>query len=257
MEKFEIDTSIKNFDVYNALNLIQEDLGEIYKQNDFNPFEQGFKLSEEFVVDRIENGKQKKEVLTPTFLNGTKQTLSAFSASADNALAIISLLDEKISAPSTPASVKEELKKIKALLACRIELINYYKTNFKKKKNDLKMYTNVLAVDWKTADLYEETFKDQFDVQIAVNAFLEFAKTNSKTYKKEMTDQKLIQRAKEIIKNNQLAQSKEQQKQSVTAKTVNSTIKEQSELKTEIKSQPSKEQQKPSLTKNKNSEMSR
>lgn len=210
MEKFETDTNIKSFDIYNALNLIQEDLGEIYKEKDFNPLGEEYKLTEEFVLERFENGKQKKEVLTPIFLNGEKETLEAFANSANNAQEIIAGIDAQIASPSTPEAVKTQLKKIKILLVCRVELLNHYKTTFKKKKNDLKMYTNVLSIDWKTADLYEETFKKQFDVQIAINAFLEFAKANSKNNQKESADQKLIQKAKEIIKNNLLAKQKEE-----------------------------------------------
>lgn len=206
MENFKQEINVNNFNVYNALNLIQEDLGEIYKESGFNPFGEEYILTEDFVIERFSNNKAAKEVLTPNFLNGEKETLTAFSASANNAQEIINKLDEKINSPETPEPVKAELKKLKMYLLCRIELLNNYKKNFKKKKNDLKMYKNILAVDWKTADIFEETFKEQFDVQIAVSAFLEFAKTNSKSYQKELADQKLIQKAREIIKNNQRAQ---------------------------------------------------
>ena len=50
-----------NYNVLNALNLYSEDLGNCYLNGTFNPFDYNFVLTEDFVIERIENFGKERE----------------------------------------------------------------------------------------------------------------------------------------------------------------------------------------------------
>lgn len=204
MKKYMLSESKINYDVYNALNLYNEDLGQLYLSEQFNPFSASFELNEDFVVGRLVNSHTNKEIVEPEFVSeGAKKTEVAFKNSANNCTMLLAEIENKLQDHNLAESLKEELKQLKIYLLCRLALLNNYTKSIKKNKNTLKMYKNIQSLDWKNAELLEESYKEQFDIQIAINAYLEFAKAQSKEYKKELENKKLIAKAKEIIKNNE------------------------------------------------------
>ena len=223
MKKNVLNESQINYNIYNALNLYSEELGQQYLSTEFNPFPNSFELTENFVVERFVNSSKKREILEPEFVSqGEQTTQEAFEQSISNCQAMIAEIEAKLADENLPQSLKEELKKLKTYLLCRIELLNINLKNMPKNKNTLKMYEMVEGLDWKLADMMEESYKEMFNVQIAINAFLENAKENSAAYKKELENRRLIEKAKAIISSNQKqqeAQSMQQQQQEQTEQT--------------------------------------
>lgn len=217
-----------NYNIYNALNLYNEELGEEYLCNGFNPFENNFELSEQYIIERFVNSAIKKELKEPEFIfDTTKKIKQAFLNSINNCQQALSEIESKLSAPNLPETIKQELKKLKTYLLCRIQLLNLYCKKIKKNKNVFKLYSNIQSLDWHTSEIFEESYKEQFDIQIAINAYIEFAKQHSKIYKKELENKHLIEKAKQILRNNakqeellnQAKQSNKEQKQETTKQT--------------------------------------
>ena len=73
-----------DYNVLNALNLLNEHLGESYLNEGFNPFDPGFELSEEFTIERYNNSCTKKEVKSPDFINQGKKQTTIFFFSMDS-----------------------------------------------------------------------------------------------------------------------------------------------------------------------------
>lgn len=239
MKKNVLKESQINYNVYNALNLYNEELGKSYIQNNFNPFYPSFELNENFVIERFLNSAKNPEIVEPAFISlGTQKTKEAFEQSANNCQSMLAEIDAKINDPNLSDSLKEELKKLKIYLLCRIELLNINIKNLRKNKNALKMYENVERLDLNLANLFKESYTQMFNIQIAINAYLENVKYTSAAYKKEMENKRLIEKAKQIIKSNQQQQEQTQILQEQPKKSAQSKD-ELSEIKTQLQSKQS------------------
>ena len=233
-----------NYNIYNALNLYSEELGQAYITQQFNPFPNSFELTENFVIQRFVNVHTNKELNAPEFiLEGITQTKESFTNSKQNCNSTLLEIEKQLANPNTPESLKEELKKLKTYLLCRIQLIDTYLKNIKKDKDTFKMYKNIQSLDWRLAEMFDETYNQQFNTQIAINAYLEFAKQSSALYKKEMANKKLIEKAKQIIKNNQNLEQKtvlQQTAQTEEKQQGPTAMHTQTETQTKIEKQPQK-----------------
>ena len=145
----QIQESQINYDVYNALNLVHEDLGNSYLNDGFNPFEEDFKISANFIIDRYINSCNRQEVNSPTFIeNGAKETKIAFEKSLQNCINMLAAVDQLLTNPKVSEKQKQALKKLKLLLEFRIQLLNLYIANVLKSKNTFQMYKNILSLDY-------------------------------------------------------------------------------------------------------------
>ena len=60
METLKTQEDIKSFDVFNALNLINENLGKAYKEKGYNPLGDEFLLDSEYVQNLLEKAKKER-----------------------------------------------------------------------------------------------------------------------------------------------------------------------------------------------------
>lgn len=207
MEKIKtskIEEKDINYDIYNALNLLNENLGESYLTQGFNPFDEGFELSEEFALERYHNACQKKEIISPDFINqGTKQTQKAFETSVQNLDALILNVDQLLSDYTLDEKTKKQYENIRLYLICRRQLTLIFIAKLKKQKNTLKMYEELTFLNHELEEYCTDIFTEFYNIQNAINAFIAFAKNN----KLSKEDKELIQKAKDIIKHNQEKQA--------------------------------------------------
>lgn len=192
-----------NFNVYNALNLYSEELGEEYLNNHFNPFETGFELTEDFIIDRFVNQNNSPlELNAPEFISSsTTETKIAFENSIKNCTEMLNQIEIMLQDPNLPEKQKEELKKLKTYLLCRIQLLTAYNKKLKKDKNTFKMYQNIQGLDWKISELFDETYKQMFNVNMAISAYLNMK--NAYKGKSSLENKALREKAQAIIRANQ------------------------------------------------------
>lgn len=207
-----------NYNIFNALNLFSEELGEDYLNGNFNPFNENFKLTEDFVIERFENQQNKPpEVVSPEFVEGgVNKTKLAFNQSITNCNLTLAEVERALNAPQTSPTAKKYLLKLKTYLLCRIQLLNINLKNLKKNKNTLKMYLNVEGLDYNTSKLFEQSYKEMLDVQTIISAYVNMQHQQNAKINKQ--NQILKQMAKEIIKQNQqkIAESKAPKQENVT-----------------------------------------
>ena len=177
----QIHESQINYDVYNALNLVSEDLGAAYLQDGFNPFEENFKISASFVIDRFINSCNAKEFDSPTFIEkGAKETKVAFETSLKNCQNILNAVEKLLSNPKITQAQKQALKKLKNMLLFRIQLLTIYIAKVLKSKNTLLMYKELLALDWNRSIVFEKSYYEIMDVSRAISDFIKLNKTSEK-----------------------------------------------------------------------------
>ena len=202
MENVEDKTQAQiNYDVFNALNLYNEDLGQAYIKNGFNPFGNNFVLDEEFVTDSLCNARAKKEVPCPNFLEQSENDIAkSFDLSLQNATLLLDVLSKKANGAELSENQKKALNKIILALKMYIELISQYKAKLKKEKNKYQLYVNLLSLNWFLSEEMAQSFTQEFNIQNTI------AKINlSQQNIAEQENDSLKEQAKKIIENNQKA----------------------------------------------------
>lgn len=186
-----------DFNVYNALNLYNEDLGQCYLQNGFNPFESNFTLDENFISDVLENEKNKKDIPCPQFLEQSDFKISkSFDMSFENVSNILSQVTNMLNDKNITPEMKKLLQKLIATLKMFLELNKKYKSELKKKKNRYQMLINMLSLNWFLSEEMVLSFTQEFDSNKIVSKISELATS----YNKE--NNSLKEQARQIIENN-------------------------------------------------------
>lgn len=187
-----------NLEVFNALNLYNEDLGQSYLETGFNPFNKDFVLDEQYISDVLNNEKNKKEINCPDFLEQTdSKIIKAFELSDVNTKNLIEALDKKINSSELTASQMESFKKIIVNLKMFGELNRKYKNELRKKKNKYQLFLNMLALNWQLSEELAKSFTNEFNLNNALNKIV-----NIEKIKQNSENEKLKEQAKQIIENN-------------------------------------------------------
>lgn len=194
------ETTNINYDVYNALNLYSEKLGQSYLKNGFNPFEEGFVLTEDYVTTALENSKEQQEITCPPFLeNGNEDALSAFELSQSNVQNLVEQITNSLNSGHLSASQEEKLKKALVYLKMFLELLHINILDFKKIVNKLKEYEQLLALNWFLCQEMQSSFTQDFNADQVLDKIKNRTTTTN--------ENKLLQeQAKQIIQRNILAQ---------------------------------------------------
>lgn len=224
----------KSIDVFNALNLYNEQLGSIYEKDGYNPFEEGFVLTEEFTNDVLEN-KKKQEIFTEDFLEyGNKEVSKHFQNALTNSTEIIDKLNEEL-ASCTDEKVKSQIKKSIILLKNRNELLKVNISKLKQKDaNALKMYIEMFGMDNELSELLKDTFNEKVNAQIVAQQMLTLCHSRAVNIKQKTT---------KIIERESLQANEQQQQQEVATQQVEQTkVQEQKQPEQQIK-EPQKEQE--------------
>ena len=180
IENLEFDPKI-DYNIFNALNLVNEELGNSYAQNGFNPFETGFCLDEFYIKENLSAKAKAFEIDSPDFINnGPKQTAVAFENAKNNSEQLIIALTELLSKENLSQSDIKKLKYYIAQLKCFKELLNIFIAKLKKEKNLLEMYKKALAINWELAHLLKQTFeKDYNQKQVLENLMFVISNKNA------------------------------------------------------------------------------
>ena len=195
------DETHLNYDVYNGLNLLNEDLGQSYIMEGFNPFGDNFVLDEDFILDTLENNVEKYEISTPDFIEaGNKETIKAFELSAKNALDVIELLNEHIANPNTPEIVRKQMRKQIVYILCRNQLIKVYLKKIKDEKDTLLMYQKLSAINWQLSKTMQDLYNKQFKAKKVAEELAKIAKEKAETESKRHNIN--LEKAKDILNKN-------------------------------------------------------
>lgn len=209
MEIIEKDNNDLNVDynIFNALNLYNNDLGQSYIDTGFNPFGNNFVLDENFIADVLNNEKAQKDFDCPAFLEQNENEIAkCFDLSETNILSLYNTLDAKSNSANMSPIQKKHLQKILIALKMYLELIKIYKLKLKKEKNKYQLYLNLLAINWNLSNELSSSFTNEFNLNHVVNSIIE------QEVSLQQQNDEIIQQAREIIENNKksLEQTTEQ-----------------------------------------------
>lgn len=199
----ELPESI-NYNVYNGLNLMNEELGQSYVENGFNPFGDDFVLDEEYVTEQLENNSIKEELTTPNFiLEGDDIAMDAFQASSEGASEMVDLLQGHLNNPDIPEPMKIQFRKMLAYLLSRNELIRLYKKKKKKERNALLMYQNLNSLNWELGKPLRSSYQRPFNAKKAMEEYSKVAENRARRHMRRLKEKDmLIERAREIMEKN-------------------------------------------------------
>lgn len=171
-----------NPDVYNALNLYHEKLGEEYEKEGYNPFEPDFKLTKEFAQEVLENKPTKQDIPKEDFLEvGAKKATSYFKNTLAAGEKLIEKLEGKMGSSGLDMSTIHQLQRAMIFLKNRNQLL---KRNIRELKfrnaNALQMFTDMYVLDKELSDLLKETYETNADLDAILNQFVEVCKNRAK-----------------------------------------------------------------------------
>ena len=171
-----------NPDVFNALNLYDEKLGEEHEKEGYNPFEPDFKLTKEFAQEVLEHKPSKQDIPKEDFLEvGAKKATSYFKNTLAAGEKLIEKLEGKMGANGLDMSTIHQIQRAIIFLKNRNQLL---KRNIRELKfrnaNALQMFTDMYVLDKELSDLLKETYETNVDIDAILNQFVEVCKTRAK-----------------------------------------------------------------------------
>lgn len=217
------EEDIKNYNIFNALNLVSPELGELYLENGYNPFEEDFILNLGFIQAMLEKNRDKTPILTEDFLEKpAKEVKKNFELSLKNNNSLKDLLQNNIEDNIFDEPTKKQIKEVIIFLKNREQMLAkaISKLNLKN-ANPLLEYQNICAIDKKLNELLKESYLEEFKLEIAHLNFVQYCKTQAKLneFKKEQSElkikieQKTIEKQQEQQKQEQIIQEEKKEKE--------------------------------------------
>lgn len=164
-----------NFQVFNALNLIKTGLGNAHEKRNFNPFGANFKLDVENVKKLLNMQAKKLDVATPAFLE----------APSNQVLYTLRRARWRVGQLTKALEASAEITKNAHIFAqiCQemLKQISCKRLNF---NEVLEVYKTIFALDENYAKILCKIFDKQFDLQIAINAFMQLCQTKTALQKR-------------------------------------------------------------------------
>ena len=200
-----------NIDVLNTLNLISEDLGKAYEEGGYNPFEEGYGLSEEEVTKLLDSKKLIKPLVAPKFLDQNNKAVSKnFALSLENTQKLITSLESKLDArPDYVNELKENiifLKNRRELLSRAIEKLKNIN------EDSFALYTMVYDIDPVLSPMLDKSFEEELSIDVLaydlesnakLKAKLKALKAQQIERQHELARQKLLEQEAKMEKNSQ------------------------------------------------------
>lgn len=212
-----------NYNIYNALNLVCEDLGSIYLETGFNPFYEDFEFNENYVINSLNNKKEKPEIQSPDFIEmGEKAALQAFINFEQNLENLMHFLQEKLNDPTIKTELKNKIKIIISQLLMQLQLLIKYKKQLNN-KNILNMYINIMGINWKLSSMLLDGYYDELDPKKIFEQILQLNINNQILMD---NNKQIIHQAKQIILDNQAKINSQKifNKQNIKANKTNTNI---------------------------------
>ena len=201
----------KSVDVFNALSLCDENLGKLYVDKGYNPYDENFVLTEEYAGEILQNKKDTSALLTENFLEQANKEISKnFNIALQNGQDLIgALANEEI--VSSDTKVKQQIKKTIVTLKNRNEILKMCIDKLKQKDADaLRMYKELYGLDGELGDLLKDSFTEKANMQALIMQFMSLIYKRSKiVYQKAkiLKDKSLDANALEQEVQNAVAQS--------------------------------------------------
>ena len=203
-------------DVFNALNLINEELGKCYENDGYNPYGEDFKLDAEYVTQLLDKAKNRKDLSTEPFLEeGNKKVKENFKLALENTEALkLDILNQmEIAEPELKAKLEEVylfLKNREKLLLVAIEALK------SQDANSFKLYEDIHNIDAIYSEILKESYFKEFQKQVAIENFLSTCRLKAKL--EEVKKQQLIEQekiAKQKLQNIKLVEEEKEVKKSI------------------------------------------
>ena len=188
-----------SYDILNALNLINEDLGKAYEEKGYNPLGEGFNLDEDYAYNTIDKNKYKKTVLVEPFLeNGNRAVSANFKFALANTTAL--KLDILTEMENADPELKQKLSDVLFYLNNREELLIQAIEKLKDMaENSFKLYEAIYNLDSNYGEMLKESFFKEFNKQIVIENFLRSCKAKirlEKFRKEQIEEQERLARQK-------------------------------------------------------------
>lgn len=191
-------------DIFNALNLYDEKLGEEYEKQGYNPFEPNFKLTEDFALEVLEAKAKEQGIPAKDFLEANiKKVTSYFKNTLQTGEKLAKMLEDKMAAPNIDMSTMHQLQRAIIFLKNRNQLLkrNIRELKFKN-ANAIQMFADMYALDKELSDLLKDSYENEVDINAILKQFVEVCENRAKQkILKEKQQNKEKQKQKELYEN--------------------------------------------------------
>lgn len=216
-----------DYNVYNALNLVDEQLGKDYVENGYNPFDDTFVLTNDYIQKTIENSRDDSPILTESFLERPiKEVKQTFTLALENTTKLKDLLQNNINDNIFDKNVEKQVKEVVVFLKNREKMLSKAIANLNlKNPNPLKDYQKTTAINKKLSQLLKESYYEEFKLETAHLNFVRHCQSKAK-----LEQLKQLQRKQKIQEQTTLKQQQKQQdkkQEALKQQTLNQTPKTQ------------------------------
>ena len=196
-----------NIEVYNTLNLISEELGRAYEETGYNPFDNGYILDNDKVIELLDNKKLIKPLTSPEFLEqGNYAVVKNFNLSLMNTEKTIAELENKLDS----CEFKDELKETIVFLKNRKELLARAIEKLKDPNaSSFELYEEIYNINPLLSNLFENSYLEEVNISVLSYDLLNNAKVKAKLKalkeeqirkQRELASQKLLQQDLQVEK---------------------------------------------------------
>ena len=215
----------KSVDVFNALNLFNEELGALYETQGYNPFGEDFELTEEFAQEVLQEKKLKHEVFPENFLEyGNKEVAKHFNSALENNNDLIAKFKDELEKCTDP-KVKKQMQKMLVTLKNRSELLKLNIQKLKQKDpNALKMYMEMFGLDSELSELLKDGFTEKVNNNIVIQKMLDMCRVRSNIIRQKITRLAKDTNVTQADMEKAIKEEEKQQTKTVQEQVINNTI---------------------------------
>lgn len=177
----------KNVDVFNALNLYNEELGFLYELEGYNPLGEDFVLTEDFAQSVLSNKGNENCDIEEFLEHNNIQIAKNFTSAFEQNEKLINNFSQEIQNESDPRT-KEEMKKMIISLKNRSQLL---KLNIQKLKNKdanaIKMYKELFGQDCELSKILKDEFEEKLNIEMIIQKMIGLSITRVKNAKNKLS----------------------------------------------------------------------
>ncbi len=219
--------STKSVDVFNALSLYNEELGEKYEKEGYNPFDDDFVLTEDYANEILQNKSQDIDhILSENFLDySNKEVSKNFETAMQKGNKVIEALQNEI-AVTGDEKVKGQLKKCLIFVKNRNELLKANIAKLKQKDaNAIKMYLEMYGMDSELSEIMKDTFTEEANMQVVISQMINAANRRAINVKSKSI--KFVKQYQQAQVNEQRAEQTQQAAQQQAQQQIKEEAKQQ------------------------------
>lgn len=179
-----------NYGIFNTLNLINQKLGKLYVEEQFNPFEDKYKMDQAIAEECISLRDEKSKLQPKILESSEKELIASITQSKFMGDKILLALQAEF---LTPNETTQEVKKYLEIRQMLLNLIDLEEPNYEEIADVIK---TEMCLDKVLSKYMEKSYYRKFQLESAIEFFKKLCQENKlarkKVEEKELANKELV-----------------------------------------------------------------